>query len=64
MCLFTIFVKCELTTFLGTFKILTGIPSVPVTFLGFKDLIILFTSVTFAVGNQNLDNLEFHFDYI
>ena len=52
MCLFTIFVKCELTTFLGTFKILTGIPPVPVTFLGFKDLIILFTSVTFAVGKS------------
>ena len=53
MSLFIIFVKCESMTFLGIFKIFTGIPSGTIALLGFKDLIIL--------ENQNL---EFHFDYI
>ena len=59
MSLFIIFVKCELMTFLAIFKTFAGIPSGPVAFLGFKDLIILFISSTFAVESQNL---EFHFD--
>ena len=39
-------------TFLATFKNFTGMPSVPVVFLGFKDLIILPISSTFAVGKS------------
>ena len=49
MSLFIIFVKCESMTFLVIFKIFTGMPSGPVAFLGFKDLIILFISSFFAV---------------
>ena len=52
MSLFIIFVKCESMTFLAIFKIFTGIPSGPVAFLGFKDLIILFISLIFAVGKS------------
>ena len=48
MFLFIIFIKCESMTFLAIFKILTGI----VAFLGFKDLIMLFISSTFAVGKS------------
>ena len=52
MSLFIIFVKCESVTFLAMFKTFTGIPSGPMAFLGFKDLIILFISLTFAVGKS------------
>ena len=52
MSLFIIFVKCESMTFLAIFKILTGMPSGPVAFLGFINLIISFISSTFAVGKS------------
>ena len=52
MSLFIIFVKCESMTFLAILKIFTGILSGPVAFLGFKDLIILFISLIFAVGKS------------
>lgn len=39
--------------FLQFFKIFTGIPSGPVAFLGFKDLIIIYIYSTFAVGKSN-----------
>ena len=39
-------------TFLAIFKIFTGILSGPVAFLEFKNLIILFISLTFAVGKS------------
>ena len=44
MSLFIIFDKCESATFVAVFKIFTGIPSGPVAFLGYKELIILFIS--------------------
>ena len=44
MSLFIIFDKCESLTFVAVFKIFTGIPSGPVAFLGYKELIILFIS--------------------
>ena len=47
-----IFVKCKLMTYLAIFKIFTGIPSGPVAFLVFKDLIILFISSTSDVGKS------------
>ena len=50
---FMIFDKCESMTFLAIFKTFTGIPSGPVAFLGFKDSIILFISLTFAFGKSN-----------
>ena len=53
MSVFIIFVKCEPMTFLGILKIFTGIsPGISVAFLGLKDLIILFISLTFAVGKS------------
>ena len=48
-------------TFFAIFKIFTGIPSCPVAFPRFKDLIILFMSQHLLLENQNLD---LHFDYI
>ena len=47
-----IFVKCKSMTYLAIFKIFTGIPSGPVAFLVFKDLIILFISSTSDVGKS------------
>ena len=44
MSLFIIFDKCESATFVAVFKIFTGIPSGPVAFLGYKEMIILFIS--------------------
>ena len=48
-------------TFLTIFKILTGISSGPVAFLGFKDLITYLYLQLLMLENQNL---KFHFDYI
>ena len=39
-------------TFLAIFKIFAEIPSAAVAFLGFKDLITIFISSTFAVGKS------------
>ena len=52
MSVFIIFVKGESMKFLAIFKICTGLTSGQVPFLGFKDLIILFISWTFAVGKS------------
>ena len=61
---FIILVRCWSITSAASFTSLGGIPSGPVAFLGFKDLIILLISSLFAKGIEKGSKLSGRFSFI